>query len=172
MTEATLLDTGTWFRVKDYGYDVTSKTITIRNKVYDTLDGLNDSGETFDGFKMYKQYPQHEALATPCIVITLNPSPAVEYMFGSDSVTYLSFTLDLAFKDRHTKTPASTLYERDDLAQWYLDNLQSTIESIDWSEINLSEQPMATGRTHEEFNKDMQTYLYGCSLNLQIAFKT
>lgn len=150
----------------------TSTTLTIRNKIYDTLNDLTDSDETFDGFAIYKQYPQHRALATPCIVITLNPSPATEYMFGDDSITYLSFTLDLAFKDHHVRTSSTTLYERDDLAQWYNDKLQSVSENIDWESINLSEQPKITGRAHREFNDELQSYLYGCSQNLQVAFKT
>jgi hypothetical protein len=150
----------------------TPTTIAIRNKLYDTIDDLTDTDETFEGFEIYKSFPQNKALATPCIIITLNPSPATEEMFGSDSITYLSFTLDLAFKRAHEKTVSSTLYNEDDLAQWYLDNLTHILNDIDWGSINLSEQLHCTGRTHQEFNDEMQTYLYGCSVNVTIPYKT
>jgi hypothetical protein len=45
-------------------------------------------------------------------------------------------------------------------------------EDIDWGSINLSEQLHCTGRTHQEFNDEMQTYLYGCSVNVTIPYKT
>jgi hypothetical protein len=152
---------------------VDSTTVTIRNKIYDTLNALTDgNSEEFYKFEIYKDMPQNKALVMPCIVMTLNPSPATEYMFGSDSITYLSFTLDLAFKRHHERTIGGALYNEDDLAQWYLDNLTHVLEAIDWGSINLSERLQCTGRTHQEFNEEMQTYLYGCSVNVIIPYKT
>ena len=122
------------------------------------------------------QFPsQDNAKATPpMIVLELNdgdPRKAPLYSKGGvyQRIEYITVRTHLIFKRDHKKTIDGTLYETSQLANYYKKELQSCLENLRFSALNIDDISVSGGTYTEEAGTTM---LYGCIFDLTIGYQT